>query len=82
MVGDFGFNLFFTTASLYLIFYYTDVLGLAPGTAGWVFAIALMWDAGVRPLHGLSRQPHPHALGPLSSLSCCSEAFRWHLAGR
>lgn len=51
-VGDFGFNLFFTTASLYLLFYYTDVLGLPPATAGWVFAIALIWDAIFDPIMG------------------------------
>lgn len=51
-VGDFGFNLFFTTASLYLLFYYTDVLGLSPATAGWVFAVALIWDAVFDPLMG------------------------------
>lgn len=51
-VGDFGFNLFFTTASLYLLFYYTDVLGLPPATAGWVFAAALIWDAIFDPVMG------------------------------
>jgi glycoside/pentoside/hexuronide:cation symporter, GPH family len=51
-VGDFGFNLFFTTASLYLLFYYTDVLGLSPATAGWVFAGALVWDAVFDPVMG------------------------------
>ena len=51
-VGDFGFNLFFTTASLYLLFYYTDVLGLSPSTAGWVFAGALVWDAVFDPVMG------------------------------
>ncbi len=50
--GDFGFNLFFTTASLYLLFYYTDVLGLSPSTAGWVFAGALIWDAIFDPVMG------------------------------
>jgi len=50
--GDFGFNLFFTTASLYLLFYYTDVLGLSPATAGWVFAVALGWDALFDPVMG------------------------------
>ena len=50
--GDFGFNLFFTTASLYLLFYYTDVLGLSPATAGWVFAVALIWDALFDPVMG------------------------------
>jgi glycoside/pentoside/hexuronide:cation symporter, GPH family len=51
-VGDFAFNLFFTTASLYLLFYYTDVLGLAPDVAGWVFAGALIWDALFDPAMG------------------------------
>lgn len=51
-IGDFGFNLFFTTASLYLLFYYTDVLGLSPSTAGWVFGIALVWDALFDPVMG------------------------------
>jgi GPH family glycoside/pentoside/hexuronide:cation symporter len=51
-VGDFGFNLFFTTASLYLLYYYTDVLGLPPSSAGWVFAVALMWDALFDPYMG------------------------------
>ena len=51
-VGDFGLNLFFTTAGLYLLYYYTDVLELAPGTAGWVFAAALIWDAVFDPMMG------------------------------
>jgi GPH family glycoside/pentoside/hexuronide:cation symporter len=51
-VGDFAFNLFFTTASLYLLFYYTDILGLPPATAGWVFAAALIWDALFDPFMG------------------------------
>ena len=51
-VGDFGFNLFFTTASLYLLYYYTDVLGLSPSAAGWVFAAALIWDAAFDPVMG------------------------------
>jgi GPH family glycoside/pentoside/hexuronide:cation symporter len=50
--GDFAFNLFFTTASLYLLYYYTDVLGLSPAVAGWVFAAALMWDALFDPFMG------------------------------
>jgi glycoside/pentoside/hexuronide:cation symporter, GPH family len=40
--GDIGFNLFFQTASLFLLFYYTDVLGLSAAVAGWVFAAALI----------------------------------------
>jgi glycoside/pentoside/hexuronide:cation symporter, GPH family len=51
-VGDFAFNLFFSTAGLYLLFYYTDVLGLSPAVAGWVFAVALIWDAVFDPVMG------------------------------
>lgn len=51
-VGDFGFSLFFLTASLYLLYYYTDVLGLSPATAGWVFGGALVWDAVFDPVMG------------------------------
>lgn len=51
-VGDFGFNLFFTTANLYLLLYYTDVLGLDPAVGGWIFAGALIWDAVADPVMG------------------------------
>lgn len=51
-VGDIGFNLYFTTATLYLLYYYTDVLGLAAATAGWIFAGALIWDAISDPMMG------------------------------
>lgn len=51
-VGDIGFNLYFTTASLYLLYYYTDVIGLPATTAGWIFAAALIWDGFSDPLMG------------------------------
>jgi GPH family glycoside/pentoside/hexuronide:cation symporter len=51
-LGDFGFGLFFLTASQYLLYYYTDVLGLKPSTAGWVFGLALVWDALFDPVMG------------------------------
>jgi glycoside/pentoside/hexuronide:cation symporter, GPH family len=51
-IGDLGFNLFFTTASLYLLYYYTDVLGLSPATGGWIFAVAMIWDAVTDPAMG------------------------------
>jgi GPH family glycoside/pentoside/hexuronide:cation symporter len=34
------------------LLYYTDVLGLAPATAGWIFAAALAWDAVTDPVMG------------------------------
>ncbi|QMW22799.1 MFS transporter [Sandaracinobacteroides saxicola] len=51
-IGDIGFNLFFTTASLYLLFFYTEAMGLPPATAGWIFAVALVWDAVTDPVMG------------------------------
>ncbi len=35
-VGDFGFNLYWQTAGLYLLFFYTDVLDLPAATAGFI----------------------------------------------
>lgn len=51
-LGDFGFGLFFLTASQFLLFYYTDVLGLSPAVAGWVFGAAVVWDALIDPVMG------------------------------
>ena len=51
-VGDFGLGLLFLTASQFLLFYYTDVLGLSPSVAGWVFGAAVVWDAMIDPLMG------------------------------
>ena len=39
--GDFGLNLFYTGLNLYLLYSYTDVVGLAPGIAGSLFMVAL-----------------------------------------
>ncbi len=51
-MGDFGFGLLFLTASQFLLYYYTDVLGLSPSTAGWVFGAAVVWDALIDPVMG------------------------------
>lgn len=51
-IGDIGFNIYFTTAGLYLLYYYTDVLGLPAATAGWITGAALVWDAFCDPLMG------------------------------
>jgi len=50
--GDFGFNLYWTTASLFLLFFYTDVLKLPVQTAGLIYMIALVLDAAIDPLIG------------------------------
>lgn len=50
--GDFGFNLYWQFASLYLLYFYTDVLGLAPAVAGTIYMAALIWDAVLDPAIG------------------------------
>jgi len=58
-LGDFGLGLLFLTASQFLLFYYTDVLGLSPSLAGWVFGAAIVWDALIDPLMGaLANRSH------------------------
>ena len=51
-LGDFGSNLFFTGLNLYLLFYYTDVLGLPAGVAGLIFMLPLFWDGLFDPVMG------------------------------
>src|SRR5262245_30638097 len=50
--GDFGFNLYWQFASLYLLFCYTDVVGLPAVVAGTIYMAALIWDAALDPLIG------------------------------
>lgn len=42
--GDFAFNLYWQSISLYLLFFYIDVLALPPVMAGLVFMIGTVWD--------------------------------------
>ncbi|HWV61061.1 MAG TPA: glycoside-pentoside-hexuronide (GPH):cation symporter [Sphingopyxis sp.] len=53
-VGDFGFNLYWQPASLYLLYFYTDVLKLPPAVAGGIYMVALIWDAVLDPIVGLT----------------------------
>lgn len=52
-VGDFGCNLYWQMTQLYLLFFYTDVIGLPAQTAGLIYMIALIWDAAMDPVVGL-----------------------------
>lgn len=51
-LGDFAFNLFFQGATLFLLFFYTDVLEIEATVAGSIFLIATIWDAISDPLMG------------------------------
>lgn len=44
-VGDFGFLLVWQGTSLFLMYFYTDVLGISPAIAGLIYLIAMIWDA-------------------------------------
>jgi len=51
-VGDFAFNLYWQSISLYLLFFYTDAVGLSAGAAGLIYMIASIFDATIDPLMG------------------------------
>ncbi len=42
--GDFAFNLYWQSAMLFLLFYYTEALDLPVGIAATIFLIASVWD--------------------------------------
>ena len=42
--ADFACNLYWQSSSLFLFFYYTDVLHLAPAFAGLIYMIGSIWD--------------------------------------
>ena len=44
-MGDVGNNFMFEMGQLYLLKYFTDVIGLPAATAGTVFLVAKIWDA-------------------------------------
>lgn len=51
-LGDFAFNLFFQGATLFLLYFYTDILKISGTQAGTIFLIATIWDAVSDPLMG------------------------------
>ncbi len=52
-VGDFALNMFWQGTGFYLLFFYTDVIGLPNTVAGIIFAIGGLWDAFTDPLMGV-----------------------------
>ncbi|MFC4845030.1 MFS transporter [Hephaestia sp. GCM10023244] len=51
-VGDYAFNLYWQSVSLYLLFFYTDAVGLSAATAGLIYMIASIFDAAIDPIMG------------------------------
>lgn len=52
-IGDLASNLLFQLTVIYLLFFYTDVLGISAMAAGVIFLIARIWDAINDPIMGL-----------------------------
>jgi sugar (glycoside-pentoside-hexuronide) transporter len=51
-VGDFGINLYFISMMTYLLYFYTDVLGISAVAASGVFFVARIIDAVTDPMMG------------------------------
>jgi GPH family glycoside/pentoside/hexuronide:cation symporter len=51
-VGDYACNLYWQSVSLFLLFYYTDAVGLSAGTAGLIYMVASIWDGMIDPVMG------------------------------
>ena len=49
-VGDFGFLLVWQGTALFLMYFYTDILGIAPTVAGAIYLTAMVWDAITDPI--------------------------------
>lgn len=52
--GDFACNLYWQSATLFLLFFYTDVLEIAPAVAGAIYLAGLVWDGVAGLLIGLA----------------------------
>jgi GPH family glycoside/pentoside/hexuronide:cation symporter len=65
--GDFAFNLFWQSAMLFLLFYYTDGIGITIGVAATVLMIGSVWDGFANLVTGLvvDRRGTPKGYGRL-----------------
>lgn len=50
--GDLAFNLYWQSSSLFLLYFYTDVLNVPAAIAGTIYMAALIWDATIDPVVG------------------------------
>lgn len=51
--GDFASSMFWKIFGMYLLFFYTDVFGIAPAVVGTMFLVTRIWDSCFDPLVGI-----------------------------
>jgi GPH family glycoside/pentoside/hexuronide:cation symporter len=51
--GDFASSMFWKLFSVYLLFFYTDIFGIAAAAAGTMFLITRIWDTALDPIIGV-----------------------------
>lgn len=51
--GDFASSMFWKLFSVYLLFFYTDVVGIAAAAAGTMFLVTRIWDTFLDPIIGV-----------------------------
>jgi GPH family glycoside/pentoside/hexuronide:cation symporter len=51
--GDFASSMFWKLFSVYLLFFYTDVFGIAAAAVGTMFLITRIWDTALDPVIGI-----------------------------
>ena len=51
-VGDYAICLYWSGVSLYLLYFYTDIVGISPYAAGLIYGLGIMWDAFTDPFMG------------------------------
>ena len=49
-IGDFGFLVVWQGTTLFLMYFYTDVIGIEPVLAGTIYLVAMVWDAVTDPV--------------------------------
>ena len=51
-IGDYAICLYWSGVGLYLLYFYTDIIGITPLLAGWIYALGIAWDAITDPFMG------------------------------